>query len=239
MAIVAMSTDVLSEIQSGPHWEVVIHPAKFEADRIPSLTECREAVERSAVALRGWPYPHDNLDTVEQGEDWIASSVDFTRGPVMHREHWRLYQSGQFVHHFAFWEDHDPGYSHPGDGSGTLHAMGALYTFTEIFQFAARLMLAGVLDEAPVIKIGMHQIRDRMLAASGNRTWSANPHFATEDSLECEWRLQGPGVEADGARLAREATLWFFERFGRDEFTEEWLRREQEEFLAKRGLPLR
>ncbi len=238
MVTMATSVDTLSEIRSGPHWEVVIHPAKFEDARIPSLRECLEAVEQSTVALRGWPYPYVNPETMEWGEDWIASSVDFSWGPVLHREHWRLYQSGQFVHRFAFWEDNDPGYDHPHGGSGTLHAMGALYTFTEIFEFAARLMAAGALDAAPVVKVAMQHIEGRSVVR-GVPGILPSECRATADTLEHEWQLTGPGIYGEAAQRAREATLWFFERFGRDDFSEESLKREQDEFRAKRGLPLR
>jgi len=245
MVTVQTGADILSEIRLGPHWEVVIHPAKFEPERIPSLGECREAVERAQVKLlsgRGYPRIEDGE---ERGQDWVGGwiSSEYTL-----REHWKLYQTGQFVHFFTFLDDTEertamleryrkaPMFKPQGfSPSGLLNVDGALYTCTEIFQFAARLMADGVLDEAPTIRIGMHQIRDRMLAVSGNRMWPPNPHFATENSLEHTWRLQGPGVEAEAARLAQEATLWFFERFGCDDFPRESLRREQEEFLAGRA----
>lgn len=236
---------VLSEIRKGPHWEVAIHPAKFEPERILSLRECREAVERAQVMLllgRGYPRIEEHE---ERGEDWVGGWIS---REYRLSEYWKLCQSGQFVHFFTFLDDTEdrtamleryeqaPMFKPPGfSPSGLLNVDGALYTCTEIFQFAARLMAEGVLDEAPTIWIAMYQIRNRMLAVSPNRMEPANPHYATEDSLEHTWRLQGPGVEAEAARLAQEATLWFFGRFGCDDFPRDSLKREQQEFLAGRA----
>ena len=97
-------------------------------------------------------------------------------------------------------------------------------------------MAANVLDEAPLIRIRMHQVKNRVLFAGDRRMPPARADYATADTLEHEWRLTGPGIYGEGARLAREATLWFFERFGCADFPEESLKREQEEFLAKDGV---
>ena len=246
MVTVATSADILSEIRSGPHWEVVIHPSKFEEARVPSLRECREAVEQAQVALLpGRQYPRIEQEA-DSGNDWVASGA--TRDYYL-REYWRLYRSGQFVHFFTFLDDVDgPDSLHEWDEraplikpegftpNGSLNVDGALYTCTEIFEFAARLMAAKVLDEAPLVRITMHGVKNRVLSAGTRRMPSPRPDYATADTLEHEWQLTGPGIYGEAARLARETARWFFERFGCHDFPEESLKREQDEFLAKRGL---
>ena len=70
MVTVAPSADTLAKIQSGPHWEVVIHPARFEPERVPSLQACREAVEAAQVALLpGRQYPRIE-QALDYGNDW-------------------------------------------------------------------------------------------------------------------------------------------------------------------------
>ncbi len=251
VTMVPSPDEVRSRIRENPHWEVVIHPSKFEAERIPSLKACRDAVEQAQVVLLpGREYPRTGRDYEgqgyeDQGTDWVASTVCLKS---VYHEYWRLYQSGQFVHSFTFIEDttsHEdlrkeyegtPRYPEASPASFLL-VLGALYYFTGIFEFAARLIAAGVLDEAPAVRIAMHQIKARALILPGRRLGPLPPHMATSDKLEHEWQFTGPGIYGQAARLAREAALWFFDRFHCGDISEEWLKREQEEFLAKRGLP--
>ena len=247
MVTVAAGTDTLSKLRGGPHWEVVIHPSRFEAKRVSTLRECRDAVEQAQVALLpGRQYPRIDRQSQEQGQDWVASAICF---PFGHREYSRLYQSGQFVHFFTFPEDtwnpeemqraYDSTLVIKPENftpSGFLSVIGALYTFAEIFEFAARFMAADVLDEAPTVRIVMHQAKDRVLVPPGRRIGPVSLHTATAETPEHEWQLTGPGIYGEAARLAREAARWFFERFGCHDFPEESLKREQDEFLAKRGL---
>lgn len=236
MTATATSTDILDEIRSGPHWKVVVRPQSFEPERIATLGDCRTAVDASQVWLRGRPYPCRD-ENLERGEDWLASCVESFE---KRREYWRFFQSGQFVHYFTFREDMpswrieaDRQYgNHP---SGYLDVDNVLYTCTEIFEFVARLMAAGVLgtpNEAPVVRIGMQHIKDRALSAAF--PWVL-PDFcrATSDCLEHSWRVVGPGVYDEAAKQAREATSWFLERFGM-KTTDIVLKPEQEKILRRR-----
>ncbi len=218
--------DFLSDLRTGPHWRVVIHPREFNKDRIASLGECWAAVLDAQVSLRGWPYPYVNHDCRKTGSDWVGSEVDGIR----HREHWRLYQSGQFAHFFSFWEDKAERQA-PG---GQLRVIGALYTFTEIFEFAARLSAAGVLDDAPVVEIRMEQVRDRELSGGGV-VWLSSGFRAGQEAIVGSWQMQGPGLYTEAARLGREAAIYFIERFGCLDFSKETLERTQEDYLARRG----
>ena len=246
MVTVATSADILSEIRSGPHWEVVVHPSRFQRERIPVLKRCWEAIEQAQVALLpGRQYPRIELES-DSGNDWIGSGA--TRDYYLH-EYWRMYQSGQFTHWFTFlddvdgldslheWDERAPSFKPEGFiPNGYLNVDGALYPCTEVFEFTARLMAAGVLDEAPLVQISMHGVKNRVLTPGARGMPAATPDYATADTLERVWQLAGPGTYSAAARLAREATLWFFERFGCHDFPEESLKREQDEFLAKRGL---
>ena len=246
MVTVAAGTDTLSKIRGGPHWEVVIHPSRFEAKRVSTLRDCREAVEQAQVALLpGRQYPRIENEA-DYGNDWVGSGA--TRDYYLH-EYWRMYQSGQFVHWFTFlddvdgldslheWDERAPSFKPDGfTPNGYLNVDGAFYTFTEVFEFAARLIAAKVLDEAPAVRISMSGVKNRVLSAGTRRMPAPRPHYATADTLEHEWQLSGPGIYGEAARLAREAARWFFERFGCHDFPEESLKREQDEFLAKRGL---
>ena len=49
-------SDLTNKIRSRGHWIVAIHPAEFEADRIP-YEQLDEIIPAIAVRLRGWPVP--------------------------------------------------------------------------------------------------------------------------------------------------------------------------------------
>lgn len=244
MVATATSTNILDEVRGKPHWKVVIHPQEFTAERIATLAECVDAIRESQVRLRGWPYPHLDHENLERGGDWIASCVETFEEQ---REYWRFYQSGQFVHYFGFREDRPSWRSEiegryrtwglAADGfspNGFLDVDNALYTFTEIFEFTARLMATGALGarhEAPVVRIGMYQIKDRALSATLPRV--VDPAQATTEPLEHSWRVGGLGTRDEAAKQAREATRWFLERFGVN-LSDVALRNEQEKFFQKR-----
>lgn len=247
MVATAASSDILEEVRNGPHWKVVIHPQEFERERIATLDECWAVVRESQVRLRGWPYPHLDHKHREMGKDWVASHVEAFNEQ---REYWRLFQSGQFVHYFGFWEDVPSWRSETeeryrawgidADGfspNGFLDIDNALYTFTEIFEFTARLTATGALGarhEAPAVRIGMHRIRDRALSATLPRVVDPR-HQATSDCLEpgTSWRVAGIDIHSEAAKQAREATNWFLERFGM-RLPDVELKNEQEKFFQKR-----
>ena len=243
MVATATSTNILDEVRGGPHWKVVIHPQEFVEERIATLAGCVDAIKESQVRLRGWPYPHLDYENMERGEDWIASRVTFEE----QREYWRFYQSGLFVHYFGFREDRPSWRSEiegryrtwglAADGfspNGFLDVDNALYTFTEIFEFTARLRATGALGarhEAPVVRIGMYQIKNRALSATLPRV--VDPAQATTEPLEHSWRVGGLGTRDEAAGQAREATRWFLERFGM-RLRDLDLKNEQEKFFQKR-----
>ncbi len=91
-----------TKIKEAPHWRVTIRPGAHVEERIRTLGECWRLVETSRVSLRGWDYPHLDYEHRQYGNDWVASWDEYRS----HREYWRLYQSGQFLHLFSFKEDH-------------------------------------------------------------------------------------------------------------------------------------
>ncbi len=236
------TTEIPVPVRDGPHWRIVIHPAEYQAERIPSLDECWRIVERTRVARFGWEYPIVGAQSErEAGNTWIASWRD--RNGEM--DYWRLYQSGQFVSLFSFWEDDQDAHTYfserhrqwemPTCPSGYLSVSRAIHLFTAIFEFASRLSIAGALDAAPAVIITLNGIKDRALAFPEGFDVSLQHtlrYFASTHSLERPkpWRLT---LFDDPAERAREAARWFFEGF---HYTppETLLKLEQEKFLSNR-----
>ena len=250
MVATATGTDILDEIRGQPHWKVVIHPAAFEQERIPSLDECWRIIERTRIARLGWEYPvvaaenpNDRFfpddEARSRGNDWLASWDMSTPGYFrMASEYWRLYQSGQFIHLFTFREgrpmeeEYAPLWGSDGaDATGYLSFQHATHRFTAIFEFASRLIIAGALDAAPVVRIEMRGIKNRRLFFFDTLYRNTDPPlYRAHEDLRREWRLT---LADDPVERAREAARWFFERFDY-EASEMALKLAQEDFLNNR-----
>lgn len=208
-------------VKDAPHWRVILRPHTFEAERIPTLNKCWSLVESCRLQLTGWDYPHVDMRNRRYRNDAIESWSDF-KG---HREYWRFYQSGQFVHLLSFREDALPEESKkriarctfmPPDfePSGCLDIFSILFTLTQVFEFATRLALKDIFGDSLSIIVHMKEVENRVLVAwDWNRAWHGF-YPAGEDTLGKEWRLETRTLISKSADLARDASVWFYDRFG-------------------------
>lgn len=230
-----------TKIKEAPHWRVTIRPGTHAEERIRTLGECWRLVETSRVSLRGWDYPHLNYEHRQNGNDWVASWAEYRS----HREYWRFYQSGQFLHLFSFNEDHYrekaetkarpdvPALSNYSP-SGYLDAISALWTVTEIFEFAARL--AQKADFGDVVSIAIHMVdaKDRVLYVSDPARDFSRPYVATESTVGREWTVNTRELLGGASDLSLNATEWFFERFQWTDLPRQVLANEQRRLLERR-----
>lgn len=239
-----MRNEALTQsIAEGPHWRVTIRPETFETQRIKSVSESLALVTNAKVRLRGWDYPgmsgrDENLDI---GENYAGFWSNF----LGHREMWRMYTSGQFLHLFSVEEVTTPGWREklasawrfevpntPGeDVPGFLSIVNFLWTLTEIFEFAARLVQAGLHEEGVRISIGLHRIAGFRLSEEGRALY--HDYATDEESLIKEWAIPAPDLLAASAEQSLMATLWYFERFRWLDPSLELLRAEQERLLNR------
>ena len=160
---------VMSSIVKRGYWEVSIRPARPGQF---SLTSLSKALVSSRVKIRGMYYPHGagrhgetyNMD--ECVEAWMRWG-EFA-------EVFRLYRSGQFLHHLGMVEDRDadcvplttewvPKGEPPAPERPFLRARSALYYLTEIYLFASNLAARNVLGDAADIGITLHKQDGRTL----------------------------------------------------------------------------
>lgn len=136
-----MTTAIIDKIKSRGYWHVVIRPLEFRRERIKSISECSSLVETWTVSLRGWPYPYFRNSDLGFRADWAQCRVDWEQ----FIELWRMYQSGQFVHLFGCEEDWWGESNLKSDVTEKIRPNSApsflmsLYSFTEIYEFAACL----------------------------------------------------------------------------------------------------
>lgn len=135
---------VLSQILERGYWRSVIRPLRFEQERIGDIRRLYPLVAERAVRFKSWDYPFSgSADTLRVANDWVEQSLVWNH----HRDYWRFYQSGQFVHYRALAEDWgviaDRWATQTGGPPGALVPVyDTLYRFTEIFEFAARLAIS-------------------------------------------------------------------------------------------------
>ena len=96
-----MNDQIISDIRQRGHWLVVIRAAAYNADRI-AFEDLQPTLERSIVNMRGWKVPHINSrGNVKQAANYIFQSSSYQH----YLEHWRFYQSGQFIQLAGMKED--------------------------------------------------------------------------------------------------------------------------------------
>jgi hypothetical protein len=215
---VAQEMSTLAKIRTRGYWRVVVRPAFFDAKHVADYSSLFPIVERNSVRLRGWDYPHiDPRRRPEMGTDWVGQDCDWQD----EIEVWRLYQSGQFVHYFALagdWRDRsDLWPTEPGWIWGKhIYYVDTIYSFLEIFEFAARLAQTPAGAPRIHVEIDLNHLKGRRLA--------------TEDvnvMLHGDYRTEMPNwkhqrVEAQTELIARPRELAastareLFARFGLD-----------------------
>lgn len=238
-------------IKDFPYWCVRFRPQVFDADLIPSHTECRHLVEKARVQLRGWDFPH--LPTggnaghgVLHGSNWVGAYADFM-GSI---ESWRLFQSGQFIHYAAVREASEHQWreklqndtmSHLRHRSdidwnsvpGYVSLTNLVYTITEYFEFAARICQAGIYRGILEIKLELHGAKGFLLTTDWSRSWHQYCP-ASDDYLGKTWSIATEDLVAGSADHSLKAITWVCECFGWISPNLEALKVDQQKLLSGR-----
>jgi hypothetical protein len=159
-------SDLAAKIKSHGYWRVLIRPEGHVKDRIASVTDLFPLIQRLAVQLRGWDFPHVDIQNRPHiGDHWAGQDFEWEH----HLERWRLYQSGQFGYLGAFtldWATHTDNWlprppKAPQDA--LLGISDVVCRFAEIFEFASALALSPAGDDPMFLSVGCHGIQDREL----------------------------------------------------------------------------
>lgn len=207
-------SDLLEKIHSRGYWQVVIRPSTFVEKRIRDLTHLLPIVERCSVRFRAWDYPHIDTSTPPlTGMDWVGQEYDRDR----HREVWRLYQSGQFVHVFAMVEDWlDQSLAERFEPGKKLALGSALLKFTEIFEFAGRLAVTEAAANTTHVEITVHGLRGRCLLNDAPRGFPLDGDPAHFDTFPYVRDFPSADLISNPKVLAREPASELFRMFGEE-----------------------
>src|SRR4051794_23076151 len=93
--------DLKQSIEAAGHWRIEIMPLDFSEQRIPRK-DLEAVIAKAVVRFRGWDYPYlAREDNQMKMGSFLSGKVDWER----HREVWRFYRSGQFLHVVEFSEN--------------------------------------------------------------------------------------------------------------------------------------
>ena len=230
-------------VRDFPHWRVNVRPSEHAPNRIPTLKRCVELIEHNTVRFRGWDYPHwgEQLGDAQYGDNWIASWADF----MSHKEYWRLFQSGQFIHLFAVREFTDEVWDRQlrqtlaaqlggRKDKGFFDLVNTVHTVAEITEFATRMAQSEVLAPSLSLSIAIVGIRGFVVTTDWSRGFLRQRYIAKQDTISHTWHHTSEQLVADSVTPTVEVCKWIFERFGWLDISEEMLRRDVVEFKQGR-----
>lgn len=215
MNTVKNQREMVKEIRERGHWDVVVRPTAFPEEPL-RRDELFSFVERSRVSLRGWDFPHIDLnDTPIVEVDWVGQLSDWEH----HREIWRQYRSGQFVWIGGIpfeWRDRSNWWP-PTKGWAANQWLGVgdvIATFTEVAEFASKLSRHLVSSPSLTVNITLRKAAGRILLVdSVNRVPLMRAYRASADDIPIERRLSEADLVGDVRRHAAEMAKELFEFF--------------------------
>lgn len=234
------SKDILKKIKSQGFVRVIIKPIIFDEIKIKSVRDCKSLIEKSIVILRGWDYPHwpqnPDHDYLEIDQDFIESGIDWGG----HKELWRFYQSAQFVHYFAIfedwfeedlWRDKQTQDIQPNT---ILDITSTVYSLTEIFEFAFRLTKPNFYQEGFNVEITFYRLNNRSLhILSPGRMPLIQNYICHTEKYAFTRNFNQIDME-DRRKIAIEVVQELFSRFGWDNQPISIFESDQRELIGKR-----
>lgn len=227
---------VLKKIKSRGYWEVIIRPTRFEKERF-GISECTQLVRECNVRLRGWDYPHVSrrYPPYIGDVDYIESLTDFNG----HKEVWRMYQSGQFLHLFGChedWLDEPIPYFGPSKYArikpgSVLGVMMTLYSVSEIYEFATRLAQKGLFNGTSFLSITLHGMKNRKLMFFDSVRHLPSEYVCKIADLRREKNIAVDEFLGRGHEIALDHTIWILTRFNWPKPPREILGEDQQKFL--------
>lgn len=237
--------DVLKTIKSKGYWRISFEPLVYKEQSIP-ISKCKELIEKNSLQLRGWDYPHmpqrqDEESRLEVGANYWQGWLDWQG--EQHKEFWRMYQSGQFIHYLALREDWIDGLRIRNmladdtdlDEGGGIGAVATTYQITEIFEFLLRLISDGLYDKGVKVSIQLNNTRGRQLFVDApGRIGFSYIRKTSADSIPFEKIYTKEEMIESSKDKAFETIIYFFERFGWENPNVEVIKSDQENLLSRK-----
>jgi hypothetical protein len=194
----------------------VIRPTRFDREKL-KFEELEPIMRSTAVSIVGWEFPFlDNQQPTHNDVDWIGQELDWSD----HKELWRFYRSGQFIHIAGMvddWRDESEWRRKDADWQpGQYLGFGlTIYRFTEIFEFAARLATSPAGDDVMHVDIKISGLAGRALSMDvPGRFPLVRDYKATLESFPIAVDVPRTELIARSRELAASHAQDFYMRFG-------------------------
>ena len=237
-----MNQEFVGTIKSRGYWRINFQPLILE-QKIKTLDECRKVVEKNAVNLRGWDYPHFPK---RQGEDaGLEPCGPYYQGWVDwngYKEFWRIYKSGQFLHYRGLnedWLEEDSWKSgmtkdiKPGEKLSVIGSVN--YQITEVFEFLSRLASEGIYDEGVKVVISLKNTKNRELKVFDlGRVPLPFSYKTGAQNIVVERELSKEQLITNPKKVALLVILEIFNNFGWNNPSIETIKKDQDNLYAGR-----
>lgn len=216
-----MKDDLLEKIKSRGYWRINFQPSTFNTEKA-SLGQCKDAVEKNAVIVRGWDYPHIAKKNDEYGAqmpagEFYESWADWWN----HIEFWRMYRSRQFLHYLALREDWfeksdwASEYAKQIKPGTALGVVATIYQVTEIFEFLSRLVRSGFYKEHVSVEISIENTKGRGLwVDSPARMPFLSPKQTGAESIKIDKNAGVDELLSKSTDIALGTIVEIFDHFG-------------------------
>lgn len=153
-----------------------------------------------------------------------------------------MYKSGQFIHYLGLWEDwiqYAPyGYNVELRAGvirpNVLNIIMTLYTITEVFLFASRLVSNNLSDKTLHISLKLKNTNNRMLTFSDPMRMLHGNYTCRINEINVERDISTEDIIANFATLAMDVVVEIFEKFNwHSPDIKNVLKENQEKFLKR------
>lgn len=228
----------LEELKSRGYWKINFRPLSLD-ENISNLSDCLDLVTNNKVSLRGWSYPYVPNENVDRKgivpgnnyyEGWISSRI--------HLELWRMYQSMQFIHFCALWEDWEKEdiffhHENPKEPGSVLNVIGTTYHFVEIYEFLRRLVRAGLYQQGVQVKIELCNTDGRKLMIDDPFRGRFFQEYKTgAQDISFDQQYESENILLSAQELATDCIVHFFRRFGWNQPNIQAIKEDQRKLLS-------
>ena len=236
-----MAGNVLNKIKSRGYWRINFRPLVIEEKL--KLPQCKDVVEKNSIDFRGWDYPHiprrhgEDTDLVP-GNNYYEGWNDWG----VHKEIWRMYQSGQFIDYRAIEEDwlrEDDWYRGSQfqniEPHTVLSVIGTVYLITEIFEFLSRLVKTGLYKEDFTVDLRLIKTGQRRLIVFDPMRAPLFGEYMTQiDEIQFSDKYSGEQLIQNTREEALKVIIHIFHRFGWENPPSEIFKNDQEKLITRR-----
>jgi hypothetical protein len=210
----AVASPELDNINELAHFDVAIRPGPYDDSRI-SAAKLESVIAENAVRLRGWPMPfvESQSATLRYGA-WVGQDTNPQTGS--HREAWRLFTSGQFLHRRVLVTDlvFSEELSRQTTGAtGTVAVWDVLLYLVEIAEFAARLATT-VGSETVALSVTLEGVAGRQLVSGERERDLPGDYVVHADALSVEHVLDSTALIADTRQAGVAVAQGLLRQFG-------------------------